>query len=444
MRPHAVMILVVATGVAAPFISCKRSTPAVAPKADQAASEGRTAGEPEHGEAKPTKPSDLDQPVDKLFAVMCEHGKKTYECDECRYETGIVRAPEKLFSCGLMKKAKAEKRRVEAALVLTGEIQFDERRVAHVSSQAGGIVQKVYVTLGDRIRRGQPLVELESVAVGEAQGAYLEAKAMLSLAQRTFERQVKLRQERISSEKEYLQAKQELDSAQIRVTGALGRLTRLGMDAASAGSLSQQDAKGRLVLRAPADGVVLVMHAVPGEVLKTEESLITVGDNSTVWVWANMYERDMAAVRHAQSQKKLAARVAVKGYPGQEFPGTVDFISPAMEESSRTVKVRIEVANPDGRLLAGMFADVKVFLPGQDEVLVVPTGAVLDDEGRSFLFLYHHGDYYIRRPVMPGRAWDGWIEVKQGLSGGESVVTDGAFLMKSDVLRSKMGAGCAD
>ncbi len=434
MRHHPVLIFVAAGALVAALTSCKGSP----------ARQGRADAEPENPSGKVKKSSDLDQPVEKLFAAVCEHGKKTHECDECRYETGIVRAPEKLFSCGLMKKVKAEKRRVETALALTGEVQFDERRVAHVSSQAGGIVQKVHVTLGDKIKRGQPLVELESVTVGEAQDAYLEARALLTLAQRTFERQAKLRQERISSEKEYLQAKQELDAAQIRITGAAGKLTRLGMDAASVTALSQKDVRGRLILRAPADGVVLLMHAVPGEVIKTEESLITVGDSSALWVWANVYERDVAVVRRAQAQKALAARVAVKGYPGQEFAGTVDFISPAMEESSRTVKVRIEVGNPDGRLLAGMFADVKVFLPGHDEALVVPTGAILEDEGRSFLFLHHHGDYYVRRPVTPGRTWDGWVEVKQGLSGGESVVTDGAFLMKSDVLRSKMGAGCAD
>jgi len=444
MKPHSLLILAVVTAIAAPLAACKRPASSLAAKEDRAVSGAQKAGDGEGGQSKAKKLSDLDQPVERLFSAMCEHKKKTHECDECRYETGVVRAPEKLFSCGLMKKAQAERRRVETAIALTGEVQFDERRVAHVSSQAGGIVQKVHVTLGDKVRRGQPLVELESVAVGEAQGAYLEAQAMLTLARRTFERQTKLREERISSEKEYLQAKQELDSAQIRLTGALGKLTRLGMDAASASSLSQQDAKGGLILRAPAAGVVLVMHAVPGEVVKTEESLITLGDNSTVWVSANMYERDMAVVRRAQSRKNLLASVAVQGYPGQDLPGTVDFISPAMEESSRTVKVRIAVSNSDGRLLAGMFANVTVFLPGEDEALVVPTGAILEDEGRSFLFLQHHGDYYVRRPITPGRTWGEWIEIKEGLSGGESVVTDGAFLMKSDVLRSKMGAGCAD
>jgi cobalt-zinc-cadmium efflux system membrane fusion protein len=440
MKRHSFLVLAAGAALAVLLAACRRETSS--PRAESGGESRASEAETDHANAKEL--SDLDRPVEELFSAMCEHEKKTHECEECRYETGIVRAPERLFSCGLMKRAKAEKRPVESVLALTGEVQFDERRVAHVSSQAGGIVQKAYVTLGDEVRRGQALVELESVVVGEAQDAYLEAQAMLGLSQRTYDRQSKLRQERISSEKEFLQAKQELDSAQIRVAGALGKLTRLGMDAASVASLSQQGARGRLVLRAPANGVILVMHAVPGEVVKTEEALVTLGDNSTVWVLANMYERDMAVVRRSQARQSLAASVSVKGYPGQEFPGTVDFISPAMEEASRTVKVRIEVINPGGRLLAGMFASVKTFLPGEDQALVVPVGAVLEDEGRWFLFQHHHADYFVRRPIVPGRSWNGWVEVKDGLAGGESIVADGAFLMKSDVLRSKMGAGCAD
>jgi cobalt-zinc-cadmium efflux system membrane fusion protein len=440
MRPHAVLILLVAGILAASLTSCGGSPT----RQGRGETQRHGVGEPESSSGPAKKASDLDRPVEELFAAICEHGKKTHECDTCRYEAGIVRAPETLFSCGLMKKTRAERRRVESVLPLTGEVQFDERLVAHLSSQAEGTVHKVHVTLGDRIRRGQPLVELESVVVGEAQGAYLEAQAALGLARRTFERQVRLRKELISSEREYLQAKQELDAAEIRAAATLGKLTRLGMDASSAHALTQQDAKGRLVLRAPSDGVVLAMHAVPGEVVKTGESLLTVGDNTQVWVWANVYERDMARVKRAQSAKALSAHVAVKAYPGQEFLGAVDFLSPAMEASSRTVRMRIELHNPDGRLLAGMFANVRLFIPGEDEALVVPEGAVLEDEGRSFLFLHHHGDYYVRRPVTPGGAWDGWVEVKDGLVGGETIVADGAFLMKSDVLRSKMGAGCAD
>jgi cobalt-zinc-cadmium efflux system membrane fusion protein len=171
---------------------------------------------------------------------------------------------------------------------------------------------------------------------------------------------------------------------------------------------------------------------------------VTVGDNASLWVWADLYERDIALVTREQRKEKLGAQVRVKAYPDQHFPGTVDFVSPSMSESSRTVKVRIVVPNESRDLLAGMFASVDIFLPGKDQALTIAESAVVADEGRSFVFVHHQDDYYVRRPVTVGRAFAGWVVVEKGLQGDETVVSDGAFLLKSDVLRSKMGAGCAD
>ena len=388
--------------------------------------------------------SDLDRPVAELLAATCEHNLKTYECDECRYEVGVVKTDVSLFDGGLLKKTKAEKRAVAAPLKLTGEVRFDDRRVAHVSTQAEGIIKAVHVTMGDKVRRGHALVEIESVSIGEAQAAYLEAVGMLALSKRNHARLDALRKEGISSEKELLSAKQEFDAAQIRTGGAFGKLKRLGMSTYAARGLTQKTATGRLVLRASVDGTVLDIHAVAGEVARADTSLATVGDNSSVWVWADLYERDIALVTREQAKQPLAATVQVKAYPGQEFAGTVDFVSPSMSESSRTVKARINVPNPDRRLLAGMFAQVKVFIPGDRQVLAVPSKSVLEDEGRSFVFVHHEGDYWVRRPVSAGRTFAGMTEITRGLTGSEVVVTNGAFLLKSDVLRSKMGAGCAD
>lgn len=391
----------------------------------------------EHGEdhAETEEPSDLDRPVSELVTLSCEHQKKTYECDECRYEVGFVRAPASLMKGGLLTTTRPERRKVAAPVSLTGEVRFDERRIGHVSTQVEGIIKRVNVALGDSVKKGQPLLEIESVAIGEGQAAYLEEQGILTLARRNFERVAELRKENIAAEKEYLQAKQELDAAEIRVAGARAKLNRLG---------SGTTASGRLVLRAPLDGAVLVMHAVSGEVAKTDESLVTVGDNTAVWVWADLYERDIAAVKKAQAIQQLAATISVKAYPDQEFAGTVDLVSPAMDESSRTVKLRVQARNDDGRLLAGMFASLKVYLPGSDEALALPREAILDDEGRSFAFVHHQGDFYVRRPVVLGRQWAGWAEIERGVTPSDTVVVDGAFLMKSDVLRSKMGAGCAD
>ncbi|HNX96406.1 MAG TPA: efflux RND transporter periplasmic adaptor subunit [Candidatus Aminicenantes bacterium] len=406
---------------------------AVAP-AGEGAAEGKTTREL----------SDLDRPAAELFALTCEHGRKTFECAECRYEAGVVRVPASLCQDGLVRTAPVGRQRLTTPVVLTGEVAFDERRVGHVGSQVEGVIQRVLVTLGERVRRGQPLVEIGSIAAGEAQSAYLEAQGMLWLARRNFARAEELHREAISSEKEYLLAKREFEAAGIQAASALGRLQRLGMDPGGIRAPAGGGAQGVLTLRAPQSGAVLALHAVPGEVARPEESLLTIGDNGTVWVWAHLTEQDIAAVSRGQAAGRLAAAIAVKAYPGETFAGVVDLVSPAMDEPSRTVKVRVEAGNPDGRLLAGMFATVTVFLPGTGEVLAVPRDALLDDEGRTFVFVHHHDDYYLRRPVRVGRLWADWAEIRQGLRPGQTVVAEGSFLLKSDVLRAKMGAGCAD
>jgi cobalt-zinc-cadmium efflux system membrane fusion protein len=400
---------------------------------------GGPAGEADHaggeGAAEGAEPSDLDRPVEELVGLTCEHGTKTYQCDECRYEVGFVEAPAALLEGGLITTAPVERQRVAVPIALTGEVSFDERRVGHVSTQVEGIIRRVHVALGDAVTRGQPLLEIESVAVGEGQAAYQEAEGLLALARRNFERVSELRRENITSEREFLQARHEFESAEIRAASARSKLDRLGTGGSAA---------GRLVLRAPVDGTVLLMHAVSGEVARTAEPLLTVGDNTALWVWADLYERDIAVVKRGQAVQPLAAAVSVKAYPGESSAGVVDLVSPAMDESSRTVKVRIQVANDDGRLLAGMFAAVQLFLPGVDEALAVPAAAVLEDEGRAFVFVHHQGEDYVRRPVVTGRTWAGWVEITRGLELAQTVVVQGAFLLKSDVLRSKMGAGCAD
>jgi cobalt-zinc-cadmium efflux system membrane fusion protein len=387
--------------------------------------------------------SDLDRPISELFAETCEHNTKTYECGECRYEVGVVSAPANLFSRGLLKTVKAQKKPISVPLTLNGEVQFDERRVTHVSTQAQGIIRKVHVTLGDKVKTGQALVVFESVEVGDAEAAYLEARGMLELAKQNYDRIAVLRKEAISSEKELLSAKQELDVSKIRTNATLGKLMRLGMNAPTARALTQAKSKGRLILRAPSSGTVLDMHAVVGEIARSETALITIGENSSLWVWADLYERDVAVVMEEQAKEPLRAQIEVKAFPGEQFPGTVDFVSPSMSELSRTVKLRIAVPNPRGKLLAGMFAGVKIFLPGDELVLTVPTSAVLEDNGRNFVFVHHEGDKYVRRPVVMGRNLVGLVEITDGLDGTEVLVDDGCFLMKSDVLRSKMGAGCA-
>jgi cobalt-zinc-cadmium efflux system membrane fusion protein len=136
--------------------------------------------------------------------------------------------------------------------------------------------------------------------------------------------------------------------------------------------------------------------------------------------------------------------VHVAAYPDRSFPGTLDLLGRSMDEATRTVKSRVLLPNPDGLLRPGMFARVHLALPGDERALAVPADALLADEGREFVFVHHEGEYFVRRPVKSGRQLEGHVEIVEGLAAGQTVAGQGAFLLKSDVLRSKMGAGCAD
>ena len=149
------------------------------------------------------------------------------------------------------------------------------------------------------------------------------------------------------------------------------------------------------------------------------------------------------AMAYSLGVEKLA-HVEVPAYPDRVFSGRVERIGGILDEATRTVKVRVVVRNPEGLLRAGMFARVRLLDGSAEQVVAIPAEAVLEDEGRSFVFVPTEPPYFVRRPVTTGRAWDEYVEITQGLADGDVVVTRGAFTLKSDVLRSKMGAGCAD
>ena len=420
------------------LVACRPSPAPAPPKAE--------AGHA-HDEREAAKVSDLDRPTEELFAATCEHARKTHECDECRYQVGVVRVPENLLEEGLVKTATAERRPLETPVPLTGEVRFAERKVTHLSPRAEGVIRKVLVALGEKVTVGQPLLEMESAGLGEAESSYLEAEATLRLARKALDRQAALREEGISSEKEFLAARQEAESAGIRAQAAGDKLRRLGLPQAEIDGLGKAGptaAQGRLVLRAPAAGTILDMHAVPGEAARPDQNVFTIGDLSQMWVLADVYEGQVRQVLTHEHHGDMRASVTAKAFPGEVFPATVDFVAPSMDEKTRTLKVRIGVPNPKGKLRAGMFVNVELFLPSGPDALVVPRAALLSDEGRSFVFVRHHGDYWVRRPVETGRMSGDQVEIVKGLAGGETVATEGCFLLKSDVLRSKMGAGCAD
>jgi cobalt-zinc-cadmium efflux system membrane fusion protein len=393
--------------------------------------------------------SDLDQPVQDLLAARCEHQIPTYTCAECRYEVGIAKADDELFDPargGTFATMRAGSRPPGGGKDSNGEIRLNEERAVYLSPLAPGVVRSILVDLGAQVRVGQVLFEVESSAYRQAKADLLRATAALTLAEATASRERDLYDKGVCPRKDVLEAEAALGQASADRAAVAGQLLAFGLaqaeiDALLTGSGDAQS--GLMPVRAPFAGTILERSVSLGQQAQPGDQLLLLADTAKVWVIATVYEREVAAVLQTQMAGPAQATVTVAAYPEMTFKGHVEQVGGTLDEATRTANVRVVVDNPGNLLRAGMFAKVQLLMPGTSGGLALPEEAILDDEGRSFVFIRAEGPYFIRRPVTTGHVAEGWVEVS-GIAAEDEVVTTGAFLLKSDVLRSKMGAGCAD
>lgn len=408
--------------------------------------------EPEQSEKKPESKSDLNR--EEILSASCEHGKLTYTCPECRYEIGIVQIDPALIKTsaastnGLIRIEKASKQILGHAIEVTGEVRLNENESAHINPRIDGVIYAIRVDLGARVGIGDVLFEIDSAEFGNAVSEYIKFRSLADITGRTFEREKNLYEQEISSEQDMFAARTAYEQNEADRKAAEHKLHVMGVNDQELSFFlkdGHDKQTGRLSVRSPINGVVIEKHATLGELAEVGKDVMLVANLDMLWVWLNIYERDLAslAVRRAKGEK-IPARITTQSFPGMIFNGEIDYLSSTMDENSRTVKARAIVANPDGLLRPGMFCKAAIPVGTGDKVLALPKAAVLSDEGKSFIFKHLKDDLYMRSMVTVGRENDVSAEILKGLSEGDMVIVEGAFILKSDVLREKMGAGCAD
>jgi cobalt-zinc-cadmium efflux system membrane fusion protein len=384
---------------------------------------------------------------DELKATRCEHEVSIIDCDECRYEAGVAKISPQTAQ-GLVEtwpvrtESQATRR-----LNLTGEVQLDLTRVAQIASAGAGRVEEVRRNLGEKIAADDVLAVVQSSEFGEAQAGFLEARARVDLARQTFDREKQLHENKISSQADYLTARNELASAEASVAAARKRLQLFGLSDERIESLVSADADaafGQLAIASPIAGTVIEQNVVRGQLVETRDTLYRVADLSRVWVWCDLYESDLASLHERiAAGGAVQAEVRTGAFPQAVFHGTLDLIGSELDRQTRMLKVRVLVDNAEGKLKPGMFVRVSLGLDGERAVVRVPATSVLSDAGRQFVFARLTDDLWVRRDVTAGSAQDGFVEVQHGLNDGDVVASRGAFMFKSEVLKEKMGAGCA-
>jgi cobalt-zinc-cadmium efflux system membrane fusion protein len=322
-----------------------------------------------------------------------------------------------------------------AELRLPGVVEPNAYRQVVVTPLVAGRVTKVGPALGDRVRRGETLAEIYSPALAEAQTRYVSAQAMLDAHDRELQRTQKLVEIGAASRQELEKIHAEHAAQTAAVQSARSQLELLGVSTSALEKMTpDHNVSATVNVPAPIDGVVMERGANVGLNADQATKLFTVLDLSTIWVVANLYEKDFPRVRVGTE-----AAITTSARPDLTLRGRVSYIDPQVSADTRTAKVRIEVPNPGGELRLGMYADVVVTGAARTSTPRVPRNAVQNVGDRTVVYLANPKEpgKFIEREVHLGQTSGEQVEVVSGVQPGDVIVTDGSFFVRAE--RERLG-----
>ena len=331
-------------------------------------------------------------------------------------------------------------------ILATGTILVPEDHIAVIGPVHEGRLVHLYAGQGTRVKKGEKLADLESADIDEAKSDYLKAaadyenarrttEAEIKLAQATFDRTKLLYEKSIAAQKTFQSAEHDLEvakaagessvaSTKAALAAARRKLLILGLTRPDIDRLKgDQDLGALFPLTSPIDGIVVERTATIGATVGADASVFKIIDTSSVWIDANVFEKDLDRVKLGQR-----AKVSVPAVPGTGFSGKVIFVSSVVDPETRTIKVRTEVPNRDGKLKPDMFANVQIITEVDRSAISVPQSAVLNDNGQSILFVLAAGGYQ-KRVITVGIESGDRIEIRDGINAGEKVVVKGNYLL---------------
>jgi multidrug efflux pump subunit AcrA (membrane-fusion protein) len=352
------------------------------------------------------RPSAVREPAEVPTAAHAdEHADKSAR----RLPSGEVYIdPAMLQNLGV-RSAAVEQRSITESIHTTGYVDYDQRRLSQVNARISGWIQKLYVSyVGQAVVRGQKLLEIYSPELMLTEQDYLRARRLESEGVK--------------------EGPTTQDEGHDLMAAAEDRLRLWGIPPSEMKRLKAQGHASETVpLEATASGVVTEIKAVEGAHVKAGDSLYTIADLSRVWVYADVYERELPQVKLGQP-----AAVTSDALAGQIRNGFVSYIYPAVNEQTRTVRVRLEFANPHGELKPGMYVKATLIDETPESTLAVPTEAVLNSGLRRIVILDLGDGHFRPREIKVGNEIGGYFAVHSGLRAGDRVVTSAQFLIDSE------------
>ncbi|MEO8341794.1 MAG: efflux RND transporter periplasmic adaptor subunit, partial [Nitrospirota bacterium] len=319
-----------------------------------------------------------------------------------------------------------------------GVVRPNENALANIMTLVRGRVAEVHADLGQMVKANQLLAVLQSGDLGLAQSAYLKARARRHVAEQAYQRAEYLYNEKVIGQAEAQRREGEMISVRAETQEAREGLRLLGMSDKEVETLERtQKIRSQVPIVAPFAGRVIARDLTKGELIDIAHKLFEVADLSTVWVVGNVSEKDVSYVQRATVVPNQPVEIYVAAYPDEVFQGIISYVSDVLDPETRTMQVRLTLKNPTGFLKPEMFATIRISSEPALDVLVVSEGAVQHDQDRSFVFVQQEPGVFEARTVRLGEKNGTFAEVLEGVKEGEVVVNEGAFILKSELLKPK-------
>jgi len=324
-------------------------------------------------------------------------------------------------------------------LAVPAKILANQDHEALVGSLVQGRVCRVFAKAGDYVKAGQDLMLVEGLEIGEIKAQFLTASANVDYHKANFERQKKLLEENIGSQKTYLEAQNELEKSIAEYSAQVNRIKTIHLSENEIISQKSQSSDNRdfgtLSIKSPISGVVVERNVVIGQSIDVSANAFKIVNLVNVWADGQIYEKDIDKVKENTKVVFISQE-----FPDDSFTGRISYIGPIIDEKTRTITIRAEFSNESGKLKPQMFGELKIPVSKTD-AFVVPAGALVKMDNADFVFVLKDNETFKRTPIIIGQSQNEFAEIRSGLENGDVVVVNGSSYLKAEMLKATLGEG---
>ncbi len=372
--------------------------------------------------------------ISGLFIACSKNENKADNERQNETREGIIVLSKEAIEKINLKYVTAEIKPLNGFIKVPAVIITNQNNEALVGSLIQGRVHKVFVNVGDYVKTGQVLMQIEGLEIGQLKGNYLKAKANLDFAEQEYKRQKTLFEQNVGSQKNYLTAKAEYEKALAEFNAEDKKIHSVGLSHEDIENIDgNEHTSGSLTIKSPIDGIIVERNVVIGQFVEPNTNAFRIININSVWADGQIYEKDILKISGKPTIEFFSPSI-----PNQTFKGKVIYIGQVVDEHTRTIKIRAEIQNTANKLKPNMFGEMLIPISSEAKGIVIPSESVIKDNNESYVFVVENDSTFRKQIVQIGVELNHMVEVIKGLKPGDKVVTKGAFFLKSEMMKEHL------